>query len=138
MKIAKVKILIACGSAIPLGIVTWALMSALLVPVTAAPGGSSGFAFDLSISPAPGTPGAFLCEETVKELDGGRVVASPRALAATGEEATVEATDESSGTQFTLVVRVDKDGRTATYGIKAQRAGKLISQHDAKVQLAGF
>ncbi|HYN22501.1 MAG TPA: hypothetical protein VE078_16195 [Thermoanaerobaculia bacterium] len=81
------------------------------------------------------TQGAFVLAARVTDLGSGKVLAMPTVKTPAGEEANAESTDLDSGTVIKFSGKVDSSNQTATYTVRVERTGKVVTEHSATLAL---
>jgi hypothetical protein len=95
---------------------------------------SASLGIELDVKPAAGTPGQFVINSVVTDLESGAVIARPRLTVDANKSARIET---GNGSKWTLQINVMADGpsRKATYDASFTREGKLVSRQRVAVNL---
>ena len=80
-------------------------------------------------------PGVFVLAARVTDLGSGEVLAMPTLKAPAGEEASAESTVQGAGTVVKFTGKVEASNQAATYTVRVERSGKVISEHSATLAL---
>lgn len=92
----------------------------------------------VSIEPAAGRPGTFLCKLKVTDLGSGEVLAEPQVLFLQGQKAMTRAgiqSDKGIQQEIVMTVEVNQEATAATYELAVDRGGQRISTQQATVTL---
>lgn len=93
----------------------------------------SSFRTEVSVQRA--APGVFVLAARVTDLASGEVLAMPTLKAPAGEEANAESTVQGAGTVVKFTGKVGASNQAATYIVRVERSGKVISEHSATLAL---
>ena len=83
----------------------------------------------------PVSTGVFALSARVTDLTSGDVLAVPTLKVPAGQEANAESRLEGGKALVNFSGRVDPATQTATYSVRLEREGKVISEHTASVAL---
>jgi hypothetical protein len=101
---------------------------------------SDQLGFELTVSPAPDTPGSYVCETIITDLASGEVRSRRSTTIASGTEMTFMAgtqssPDPTSGTELIVNMLIDDKQSNATYTAKYSRGGTLVLTQKACVTI---
>lgn len=95
--------------------------------------GSSALRTEVHVQRA--SEGVFVLAARVTDLASGNVLAMPTLKVPAGQEASAESTLEGGKAQVHFSGKVDPAHHTATYSVRLEREGKVLSEHAAAVAL---